>query len=571
MKTAKLIRFVLFAAVFTVLGLVGCEKLDPYSIDAPSDLQSRIDSIANSKGSGVSGDTTFINIATAIVGADDNSSGWWSAFSDYFSIPTNKLLHLEFINYSTGANNWNNWNLAVTNEVADRDDSGYKEYFVLRSDSYGWGGKMAAEGYPFDLKMVKNNYPLNSSNEVDWDAFRTNMMGANVTIEVDHSATGNVYVTSTAVGSNGVEMVQTYEQAVSASANIVAFLICDGSHFKMNKAYLIPSKVTKVEDFAPVSISVSGTPAFVELGDDDYWGDGVATVTFADGSSAQVDTADIAFNVIPDMTTVGKKTVSIAYSKTKLGAYSKPVVGYYTLEVTNSVVGISANSIKYYYFTEGNLVFKPRGVVVTASYSDGTSAVLERNAYSLQYPATVASNAGSQDIAVTYVSPTQTFTTTCTATLVKGIAQVGNNDLATPWWTAFSDNYPVASGASKSITMYCYSKEGENWHSPCVILRKADNAEYGVMRMDNFGWGTGYEGIAVATSNWNWDTFKSNIHGSKIVVTVKNNGNNTADVRYDVTYASGETHFQNYAGVAVDSSDLNCALVIENAYVVITE
>ena len=56
-----------------------------------------------------------------------------------------------------------------------------------------------------------------------------------------------------------------------------------------------------------------------------------------------------------------------------------------------------------------------------------------------------------------------------------------------------------------------------------------------------------------------------------MVITVTNNGDNTADINYDVTYATGETHFQKYAGVTVDSSDLNCALVIEGAYVVITE
>jgi hypothetical protein len=118
--------------------------------------------------------------------------------------------------------------------------------------------------------------------------------------------------------------------------------------------------------------------------------------------------------------------------------------------------------------------------------------------------------------------------------------------------------------------MYCYSNNLNNWHSPCTILRKADKTEYAVVRMDNFGWGTGYS-TAIRTTDWNWDIFTSNISGSKVVITVTNNGNNTADVLYNVTYANGETHFQKYAGITVDSSDLNCALVIEKSYVVITE
>lgn len=61
-------------AVLAIFALFGCEKLEPYSIDAPSDLKSKIDSIAAEKAKQSTGDTTYIDIATAFVGADDNSS-----------------------------------------------------------------------------------------------------------------------------------------------------------------------------------------------------------------------------------------------------------------------------------------------------------------------------------------------------------------------------------------------------------------------------------------------------------------------------------------------------------------
>jgi hypothetical protein len=142
--------------------------------------------------------------------------------------------------------------------------------------------------------------------------------------------------------------------------------------------------------------------------------------------------------------------------------------------------------------------------------------------------------------------------------------------MTTPWWSAFHPDVAVASGTSTTITMYCYSNGINNWHSPSTILRKADGTEYGVVRMDSFGWGDGY-GTATVTNDWNWDVFGPNISGSKIAITVKNNGDNTADVRYDVTYANGDKHFQEYAGLTVDSSDLNTALVLEGAYLVIVE
>lgn len=571
MKTTKLLKFALYFAILATIGLVGCEKLDLYSIDAPSDLQSRIDSIAAAKPN--TGDTTYVTITTAIVGAENNSSGWWTAFSDYFSVPTGKLLHLEFINHGTGVNNWNNWNLAVTNEIADRTAADYKEYFVLRSDAYGWGGKMANVDprYAFDIKMITHNYPDTDGNGDIWNDFRTTMQGARVSLDIDHSATGNVFVTATAVGTNGTTLVQTYQQPVSAAADLMAFLICDGSYFEMKKAYLIPSKVTVVEDVNPVSIAVTGTPAFLELGNKNFWGDAKATVTFADGSSAQVDSADISFNVIPDMTTLGVKTVVVAYSKTKQGAYCKAVTTFYKLEVTNPVVSLEVTTMplitKYYYFSSDPILFNTTGLVVTGTYSDGTKAVIPKE--TLQFGKIPAAS-GSQNVVISYVGATKTVTTTCPLTLVKGIGQVGANDFSTAWWTAFSADYKVPSGSSKTLTMYCYSDNMANWHSPCTILRKTDKTENAVVRMDSFGWGAGY-GTATLTSDWNWDKFTSNISGSKVVITVTNNGNNTADVLYNVTYATGETHFQKYAGVTVDSADLNCALVTEVSYLVIVE
>jgi hypothetical protein len=568
MKITKLMRSALYVAVLAAFGLVGCEKLDIYSINAPSDLQNRIDSIAGAKPN--TGDTTNLTIATAIVGAEDNSAAWWTAFSDYFTIPTNKLLHMEFINHSSGIGNWNNWNLAVTN-LADRAAADYKEYFVLRSDAYGWGGKMVNDGYAFDINMITQNYPDTDGDGDIWNDFRTTMQGARVSIDIDHSATGNVYVTATAVGTNGTKLVETYQQPVSATADIVAFLVCDGSHFEMKKAYLIPSKVTVIKDVNPVSIAIVGAPSFVELGNENFWVNAKATVTYADGSSAQVDSTDISFTVIPDMTTLGVKTVIVAYNKTKQGTFCKAVSTYYTIEVTNPVVSLKVTTLpditKYYFYSSDPILFNTAGIVVTATYSDGTTGILPNE--TLQFGKIPAAS-GSQSAVISYVGATKTVTTNCPLTLVKGVSQVGANNFSSGWWTVFSDDYKVASGSSKTFTMYCYSDNLANWHSPCTILRKADKTENGVVRMDGFGWGTGY-GTATLTSDWNWDIFQSSISGSKVVITVTNNGNNTADILYNVTYANGETHFQKYAGVVVDSSDLNCALVTEESYLVIVE
>jgi hypothetical protein len=317
----------------------------------------------------------------------------------------------------------------------------------------------------------------------------------------------------------------------------------------------------------PTSIVVEGTPDFVEIGNEDFWGNGIATVNFADGSSEQVDTADISFSVIPDMTTLGEKTVILAYNKTKQGEYTKAVSTYYNLEVINAVASLEVTTMPdvttYTFPGPSAPVFNPTGMVVTATYSDGTTGTITNNNLQFEIPGAD----GEQEAVISYMGAASTVTTTVPITNVMGgTNQVGATDLSSAFWSVFSNEYNVASGSSKTFKMDLYSTEAENWNAPIIVLRKADLTEYAVVRMDNFGWGDGYS-TATATNDWNFDVFAENLDGSYVEVTVTNAGDGTANVRYDVTYANGDTHFQLYEGITVDSSNLNCAITIDGCYV----
>lgn len=570
MEITKLIWCALCATVLSAFVLSGCEELELYSIDAPSDLQSKIDSIAAAKAGEDTGDTTYLTITKAIVGAEDYSSGWGTVFSDYFFVPTNKLLHLEFVNHTSGAANWNNWNLGLANG-SDPDADDYAEYFILRAD--GWG-----LGNDFDFDYLAYEYPDTDGDGDIWNDFRTTMDGAYVTIEVDHATTGIAYITATAEGTNGVTLVETYQHPVSEVDDIVAFLVCDASYFEMKNAYLLPSNITVGEDAIPVAIDIAGTPEYVDLGDDNFWRHAVATVTYADGTSAEVDSADLSFAVLPDMTTLGEKTVSVSYSKTKQGEFTKAISTLYNLEVTTPLVSIALTTLPavttYYYYGDAPIALDITGMVVTATFSGGATAVLSNE--SLQV-GTVSVTEGTQAIDITYIGST-TKEATYTITLVEGIAQVGANDFSSSWPT-YSETSTIPSGESITLKMVCYSSNANNWNSPSLALGTAGNLNTdvaaadgadAVVRMDHFGWGDGYA-TASPTSDWNWDIFAASISGSLINITVTNHGDNTATVLYNVTYANGETHFQQYAGITIDSSDLTCALVTEGAYLIILD
>ena len=156
------------------------------------------------------------------VGPEDCSAAWWSAWSDYFVIPANQTFHTKFINHTSGADQWNNWNLVVATD-ADRGAAGYSEYFVLRSDLYGWGN------------ADYNAANITNEGYGDWEQFKKNMEGATVDMTVERRG-AEVYVTAVATCKDGTVYKEMYHQPCAADGNIRAFLACDHSYLQLNAA-----------------------------------------------------------------------------------------------------------------------------------------------------------------------------------------------------------------------------------------------------------------------------------------------------------------------------------------------
>lgn len=551
---------------------VSCSEIDFIEIDAPADLQHKIDSVQHVKDSlaALLGDKTMIDISVAEVGASDYTSGWWVDFSQYFEVPQGKCLTIKFINHNGGSvNNWNNWNLCVA--TGERDSDGYSEFFVLRSDAYGWGNG------DYNSAMIGQDYPDTDGDGDIWNDFRKHLDGAEVEMMIDYAAAGTIFVTAVHTSADGLVLTETYEQPVTGTS-VTAFLIADASFMEVKEAYTEPSKILEIPDEMATSISVTGTPAAIEIGDTNFWGNGVATVTFADGATAVADTADITF-IVPDLSTVGQKTIIYSYSKTKQGNYGTPVAGSYTLEVTNPIVALEVSANAYLIGGAKFVTLSPAAVKVVAEYADGSKAPLKSSQFSVTFTDDKLVYEGVEGTyekayTVTYTSASGAVVEAtgdlviAKSTLPAQTEIVGLEDNTTPWWAHFSHDWAVAPYEMVSVSMKLGSNEINNWHSPCTILRKADLSEYGVVRMDHYGWGVGYEGIVTATSNWNWETFLPNLDGAEVAITFANNGDNTASVRYHVTLANGDVHFQYFDGFAVDSADLQFAIVVEGAHLI---
>lgn len=544
---------------------VGCDEDDSFDINSPDWLSSKIDSIANSKNNNSSGDTTFIELSNTTVGATDNSAAWWTAFSDAVAIPSGKKLTFEFDNYGSGAENWNNWNVCVANNKS-RDAEAYKEYFVLRSDAYGWGGKMADEGYAYDAEAISTNYADVAGDNEQWAFFKEKMQGAHTVMEIQHVAAGYVYFTATMTAADGTKLVEEYHQTCSPAEDIYAFLVCDGSHFENLSAILTPASIV-ISESNPARMELSGYPSFLALGDSAYY-DGVkATIYFEDGTTTEADTSELSF-VSPDLSSLGSKTVTVIYNKTSKGNYSAPIYASYDILITDfkKIEVEVANTVKYFFPKEAESVpFIVPSAKVYGIGSDGDSTLLDNSL--------VKFSAVSPD--GKYTVEYQGMKAACTAKVELGdYVQVGASDFSSGWWTVFSDDEQVKKGETWTKTVQLRSDNIENWHSLAVVLRTADKKEYAVVRTDNYGWGAGYDGIVTPECDWNFDTFKNNLDGAMYTIKVTNNGE-TIDVMMNIIDASGAAHFQNYKGVKtagpeqVDADDVFVSLTCEKAYLLI--
>ncbi len=123
------------------------------------------------------------------VGAPDCSTGWWGAHSPLVQVKAHQVCTVNFTNYTTGAENWNNFVV-----VLNRAD--LSEYAVVRADNYGWGDGYAA--------------CTPSGGQADWGAWRSAMNGAKVTMQIVNNGDGTADVKALMHGTDGNDYVQEY-------------------------------------------------------------------------------------------------------------------------------------------------------------------------------------------------------------------------------------------------------------------------------------------------------------------------------------------------------------------------
>ena len=312
MRHLNKLASVFCGAALGLMSLTGCEGGDLYDLNSPDWLA---DAIAEANAN--KGEEELVGMMEDVytIGNTDYSSGWWQAFSKYYVVPDGQKAD------------------------ADRGSADYKEYGAIRydltGDSVAYNSQWGSDFYKLPFKFAMST----SMQDPAADETGLQKLAGAVTLTVDRSDPSKFVVKFT----NGT-VTRTYEQpyalgnlnADASNTNIRCFLVPEGSFLNFLATNIEPiGGCTSAEDKQPLSMTIKGAPKKVLLGTDlaTAMAGVTAEVQFEQEVTKTVTAADVILQAVPDMNTLGKKTLVVVYNKTYKGENcDTPVVA--TIEST---------------------------------------------------------------------------------------------------------------------------------------------------------------------------------------------------------------------------------------------
>mgnify|MGYP002762079777 FL=1 len=568
MKHLNKLASVFCVAAMGLTALTGCEGSDLFSVNGPDWISEKADSIANAN------QGQAPTISPLVLGAEDNSDAFWASHLDQdIKVPSNKIYTVGFTNYSSGANNYNNYYVVLRS--ADKT----KEYAVLRSDDYGWSTNYD-NGY--------TNCTHSNTGSADWATWLTAMNGAHVTVAVTNNGDNTADVVATVEGTDGKTYVQNYSGIGVESGDLYLDFTTDGCHYVFDKAEVdvadavdqqpssmelinVPEEVDKNSTLAEATVGIKGK------------------VTYSGGTVKEVAASDLSFMLVPGtglnadgkLDQVGEYYVVATLNKTMFGKTAEKSVS--ASAKINVVAGIKSIKItkapsrtKYYFYNSAalkgvdhTLAFDPTGMEVTATYVEGDPAVLDNSKLTFsKIPAT----AGTQQVTITTENGKKTTVdVTVAESAVKAVTMspsvLGAEDNSTMWTTPiYTEFEKIALGQTAVIKFTNYSNLGGNWNNFLAVLRSGD-AEQTVLRADNWGWGAGYEASVKSDGQVDWATWLAAMNGAQVTAYFTNCGNGTVDAQFIMVGTDGNTYNQYYLGLNnFDPSDVQVGFSVDGSH-----
>ena len=152
------------------------------------------------------------------LGTEDCTAAWWSVFTKDVKVPAGETYQIDFTNYSSMANNWNNFVVILRN-------TNLQEYAVVRADYFGWGA-----GYDGNTNLLVGGYPKDWEGW-NWDEWRVAMNGAKVSLYITNINNGTADVQAVIKGTDGTTYKLYYLNIKAVEPGDLNFsFTCDGSY-----------------------------------------------------------------------------------------------------------------------------------------------------------------------------------------------------------------------------------------------------------------------------------------------------------------------------------------------------
>ena len=372
MKYNKLAT-VFCSAALGLMALTSCEGGDLYSVGAPSWISAKADSIANAKSEDSGEVIEGLQEDVYDIGKADYSAGFFTLGKTYV-VPAGEKWQAQF-NLLVNPDNkyYKNFYIVLNNYTGEVGD----EYGVIRFDNDPTkNSEWNTVGEEIDRSLVGGNF-TNSSGDDDTDG-SVQQMNGKITLTVDLS-NGGLYIEMT----NGT-LTKTYTQTTSfpstgSDTDLACRIGVEGSLVSFLGSTIEPiGGFTSREDKKPLSMVLNGVPKKVLLGAtmEEAFANVTATVEFEQGVTKDIPASELNFQTIPDMFSLGKKTLMAAYAKTFKGEAADPVIGAAEFAVVDKLytsVGATDNSTAFWGDHSEMMKVAPGETFVTrfTNYSNG--------------------------------------------------------------------------------------------------------------------------------------------------------------------------------------------------------
>ncbi len=155
----------------------------------------------------------------------------------------------------------------------------------------------------------------------------------------------------------------------------------------------------------------------------------------------------------------------------------------------------------------------------------------------------------------------------------QNVMNVGLADNTTPFFSDFSPYYTVSDNSEIRLSFTNHTDKAENWDNWILAFTndKGRNengyTEYFVLRADAYGWGNYYNASTIS-HNYDWATFKKDMDGAKVDMTISLHGT-TARIATVTTTTGGKQYSYTFEAKGLPSGIKRAFLSVEKAHLVI--